>query len=283
VTYMDGTCDVGLWCRERLIKLCTSVSTAAFSVHSRGFCCNHDDHRKRIPKAVHVRSRLESATRSAVSLCRSPEPMSCGFESDLEDIAKAVVSDLLPVTSLAADLRSYDEAFFTCSQSSFHSVPNLGCASSSSGRHCRTVVAPVGAVDDGVDANLTLSRSEFVKSVMAVPTSVQDLHQEVEDVLAWNNTASCIAMQVNVLRHRSAQSAVGFIVDLIVAGERGSTMPARGIIELTSERFILAADAGDLATVSQLLINGDVNVDVSDSAGHTALFAAAVTFNLCVV
>ena len=283
-TYVDGTCDVGLWYRERLIKLCLSVCTTQFSIDSHGHCCNHDEHRKRVPKIVQVRSHLEAAARSAVSLHMSPAPMKCGFESDSEDIAKAVVSDLLPVSSLAADLHSYDEAFFTCSKSTFQSAPNLEFANSPNGHQAfdepEADVTPGSTMNDGVDANLTSSRSEFVKSVMAAPASVEDLDRETdEDILAWNNTASCIALQTNILRHRSAQSAVGFDVDSVVAGERGSVMAARGVTEIASERFILAAGAGDLATVSQLLVSAEVNVDVADSCGHTALFAAVVILN----
>jgi len=276
-TYMDCTCDVGLWYRERLIKLCTSVSSSEFSLQSHGHCCNHDEHRKRIPKVVRVRSRLESATRSAVSLHMSPEPMSYGFDSDPEDVAKAVISDLLPVTSLAADLHSYDVAFFTCSKSLLCSAPNLDYTNSSNGHQASDDVTSGSTVNDGVDADLTNSRSHLVKSVLSTLTSDQDVEQEIEeDILAWNNTASCVAMQMNILRHRSAQTAVSFDVDSVVAGDRGSSVGARGIIESASERFILAADAGDLAAVTRLLSNGDVNVDVADSIGRTALFAAVV-------
>ena len=274
-TYLNGTCDVGLWYRERLIKLCTSVSAAAFSLQAHGHCCNSDEHRKRIPKVVRVRSHLEAATRSAVSLRMSPEPMNGECESDPEDIAKAVVSDLLPVSSLAADLHSYDEAFFTCSKALFYSAPNLDDLSN--GQQVSNDVTSGRTVDDGVDANLTSSRSHLVKSVLAVPSLDQDLEQEMEeDILAWNNTASCVSVQMNILRHRSAQSTVGFDVDSVVAGDRGSTVGPKGVVEIASERFILAAGAGDLATVSQLLNSGDVNVDVADFSGHTALFAAVV-------
>lgn len=281
-TYVDGTCDVGLWYRERLIKLCTSVGGAEFSPRAHGHRCDHDEHRKRIPKVVRVRSRLEAATRSAVSLHMSPEPMNYGFESDPEDIAKAVVSDLLPVSSLAADLQSYDEAFFTCSKSLFYSAPTLDYTNSST-KH-QTDMVSESTVNDSVDANLTSSRNQLVKSVLAAPALYQDLEQELdEDILAWNNTASCIAMQVNILRHRSAQNAVSFDVNSVVMGHRGLTMGAQGVIELASERFILAADAGDLASVKNLLNSGDVNVDVSDSAGCTALFAAVVCVHFGVI
>lgn len=277
-TYTDGTCDVGLWCRERLIKLCSSVSATAFPQLLHRHRCNPDEHRKRIPKVVRVRSHLETASRSAVSLHVSPNQNNSEFESDPEDIAKAVVSDLLPVSSLAADLHSYDEAFFICSQSFFCSANNFDCTASSGGQQVSNAVTHESSVNDGVDANLTNSRSQLVESVMALPMSDQDLEQEMEDnIMAWNNTASCIAMQMNILRHRAAQSTVGFDVDLVVAGDRGSS--DRGVIEIASERFILAADAGDLTTVTQLLNNGDVNVDVADSRGYTALFAAVVCIN----
>ena len=283
-TYMDGTCDVGLWYRERLIKLCTSVGAAAFALPAHGHCLNPDRHRKRIPKVVRVRSHLEAATRSAVSLRMSPEPMNGEFESDPEDIAKAVVSDLLPVSSLAADLHSYDEAFFICSKAFFYSAPNLDDTKLSNAPQASNDLMSGSAVDDGVDATLTSSRSHLVKSVLVAPASDQDLEQETEeDISAWNNTTSCIAMQMNILRHRSAQSAVGFDVDSVVAGDRGSTSGPRGVIEIASERFILAAGAGDLATVSQLLNSGDVNVDVADFSGHTALFAAVVRLNFVVI
>lgn len=272
VTYTDGTCDVGLWYRERLIKLCTSVAAAEFSPLAHGYHCDHDQHRKRIPKVAPIRSLLESASRSKISLHMSPElTNNDGFESDPEDIAKAVVSNLLPVSSLAADLHTYDEAFFTCSKTLFHSTPNLGYTNASNEQ--QTGGRSASAVDDSVDAN----RNQLVKSVLAAPVLYPDLEEETEeDIKAWNNTASSVAMQMNILRHRSAQSGVGFDVVSVVSGDRGPTAAARGVIELASERFILAAAAGDLQTVSDLLNNGDVNVDVSDAAGQTALFAAGV-------
>lgn len=285
-TYVDGTCDVGLWHSERLIKLCSVFRAAEFSLILHGHHCNHDEHRKRIPKVVHVRSHLDVAARSAVSLRMSPEPPNYRFESDSEDIAKAVISDLLPVSSLAADLHSYDEAFFTCSKSFFRSAPDLEFTRLSNGHQAsdevQTPITAGSAINDGVDANLTSSRSEFVKSVMAARASV-DLDQETEEenILAWNNTASCIAVQTNILRHRSAQSSAGFDVDSVIAGERVSTTASRGVIEIASEEFIVAAGAGDLATVSHLLVRGEVNVDVADSAGHTALFAAVVILLCC--
>ena len=42
----------------------------------------------------------------------SPEPLDYEFEPDPETVLRAVVSDLLPSTSLAADVYAYDEAFF---------------------------------------------------------------------------------------------------------------------------------------------------------------------------
>jgi len=276
-TYVDGTCDVGLWRRERLIKLCTAVNARKFSLDAHGFFCDHDEHRRRIANVTRVRSRLELATRSAVSLRMSPEMMSNEFQSDPEGIAKAVVSDLLPVSSLAADLQSYDEAFFTCSKSFFSSAPVLNSADSSNEHRASDERPAESTVDDGVDADLTDSRSEFVKSVLAAPASCEDVDKEpVDDIVAWNDTKSSIAMQTNILRHRSAQNSVSFDVDSIVAGDRGSASGPRGVTEIASEQFILAADAGDLVTVSQLLSSGRVNVDVSDSTGYTALFAAVV-------
>ena len=87
---------------------------------------------------------------------------------------------------------------------------------------------------------------------------------------------SCIAVQMNVLRHHDAQCFVSFNVDALLHGERCGDAKDRGPIESASERLILAAGVGDLTTVAQTLDADEVSVDVADAAGRTALFAAAV-------
>jgi hypothetical protein len=65
-------------------------------------------------------------------------------------------------------------------------------------------------------------------------------------------------------------------VDEILEGGRVQKSKV-GQIESASERLITAAQSGDLASVRELLDEGNVFVDVSDKCGHTALIGAAVS------
>ena len=53
----------------------------------------------------------------------------------------------------------------------------------------------------------------------------------------------------------------------------------KGPIELASERLIENSASGDWTSVHKSLMNAEVNVNVGDSTGHTALIGSAVSTN----
>jgi ankyrin repeat protein len=311
-TYVNGTRDVGLWHRERLIKLCVTVNAAEFSLESYGFHPKPDEHRVRLSKSAYVNRRHERL-RSAVAIHKSPEPLDYEFEPDPETILRAVVSDLLPSSSLAADFYAYDEAFFAAArckslEKSNHSdvsrstlvVPNtrnendtavasaeipITVNNRTQPENCSSDVdSTVSREDSGV---VPAARMSSVKGAVTIgnvsckstakTVSCARNDDENEDAfLAWNNTPSCVAMQTNILRHQCAQNSVSFDVEMILRGERGGDRNDRGPVETASERLILAAGAGDLSAVIELLDGDMVNVDVADVNGRTSLFAATV-------
>ena len=54
----------------------------------------------------------------------------------------------------------------------------------------------------------------------------------------------------------------------------------KGPIELASERLIENSASGDWTSVHKSLMNAEVNVNVGDSTGHTALIGSAVSNHL---
>nr|XP_002733450.1 PREDICTED: ankyrin repeat and MYND domain-containing protein 1-like [Saccoglossus kowalevskii] len=97
-------------------------------------------------------------------------------------------------------------------------------------------------------------------------------------ITALNNTPSFMNIQTHMYKHRRRQSSMSFDVQKLLVGDR-SGFAVEGPIEIASEKFIKAAGKGDLKTVYNLLTNGDVDVDVADQCGNTALLAAAVNMN----
>lgn len=94
-------------------------------------------------------------------------------------------------------------------------------------------------------------------------------------VVAWNNTPSCMRIQAHILRHQNQQNCVAFDLDAILSGSRG-WHGERGPIEVMSEQFLMLAANNGLKEIKRILQNGDVDVDVADVNGHTALIGAVV-------
>ena len=93
----------------------------------------------------------------------------------------------------------------------------------------------------------------------------------------WNRTPSCLKLQTHVLQHSQEQKNVGFDVDAVLRGSRGTEESNKGMIEVASEEFLQAAMNGKIKVVRDMLENNRVNVDVADCRGHTALIGAAVS------
>jgi hypothetical protein len=255
MTYANGTRDVGLWHRERLIKLCTVVDGVGLDLRGRGFAVKPEEHQRRLPKVAVVRQRLERLG-SVNVLPRTPQPLNYGYEPSPELVSRSVLSDALPVTCLAADLQAFDEAFFAAAAAAAASSASRSAERQSSSASDR--------------------KSSSAKSDASA--TVGDKNDETGDVIAWNYTPSCMSLQSHVLRHSAARTSVEFDVDAVLRGERCGPSDDRGPGERSSECLIRAAAAGDMNVVSELIDSAEVNVDVTDRAGSTALFAATVMY-----
>ena len=73
MTYADGSQDVGLWCRERLVKVCSTVEGVRLDLEARGFPpAPVDEPRQRIQKAPVIRPRLERLSSAKVNGQQTP-------------------------------------------------------------------------------------------------------------------------------------------------------------------------------------------------------------------
>lgn len=257
MTYADGTRDVGLWHRERLIKLCIVVDGISLDLAARGFTVKPEEHRRYLPKVAVVRQRLERLG-SVNVLPRTPQPLIYGYEPSPELVSRSVLSDALPVTCLAADLQAFDEAFFAAAAVA------------------TTASSPSAAAAERSCSSTSDRKSSSGKTDAATSPGAEN--DVTGDVIAWNCTPSCMSIQSHILRHSAARTSVEFDVDAVLRGERCGPTDDRGPVERSSERLIRAAAAGDLNVVSELIEDAEVNVDVADAAGFTALFAATVIF-----
>jgi len=267
MTYSDGRRDVGLWQRERLIKLCTKVDGVNLDLASHGFLIKPSEYQQYLPKIAVVRQTLERLGSADVLPPRAPQPLVYGYEPSPELISRSVVSDVLPTSCLAADLQSFDEAFFAAAAA----AAAVSVSKSGSSR-CSQSNGGIEILSDKTDSNVTEARFETRSSTLPL----SDEGRNDGGVIAWNTTPSCISMQSHILRHSTAQRYVQFDVEAVTGGDRCGVADDRGPVEISSTRLISAAAAGDMSTVVELIDEGEVNVDVADRGGHTALFAATV-------
>lgn len=95
-------------------------------------------------------------------------------------------------------------------------------------------------------------------------------------VFAWNSTPSCMLLQAHILRHHQQQQNVGFDIEAILSWSRGRH-GQRGPTEIKSEEFLILAANNEVKRIEGILHRGEVNVDVADMNGHTALIGATVS------
>lgn len=113
MTYPNGCQDVGLWFRERIVKLCFPVENAFTLRNCKEYEDCIDENRKCVPlEGIHCRHDLIGAI-----LGYTPELFDYDFNLSTCDLSRELLLDTLPVGCLAADLAAYDEAFFGCVQS----------------------------------------------------------------------------------------------------------------------------------------------------------------------
>lgn len=121
----------------------------------------------------------------------------------------------------------------------------------------------------------SLSSAHNLNENSNVQSQLETCNDHMSDVVAWNNTPSCMRIQAHILRHQNRQNCVKFDLGAILSGSRGCH-GERGPIEVVSEQFLMLAANNGLKEIKRILQNGDVDVDVADVNGHTALIGAVV-------
>ena len=111
LTYSDGRFDVGMWKRHKLVRISSAVDSP-FSLSELGYNLPPGAEMDRLaackpPERV-ARSRQEILERLGV--VAAPAPFEYPWTPDIEELAAAVLSDTLPPTCLAADLKALDDA-----------------------------------------------------------------------------------------------------------------------------------------------------------------------------
>jgi len=110
VCYTDGRYDVGLWKRDRLVRIASAVDNP-FSLTELGYGVLPDSEDR--PTAWQeqrvARSRREVLERCSVTA--APAQFQYPWTPDIEELAAAVLRDTLPPTCVAADLQALDDAF----------------------------------------------------------------------------------------------------------------------------------------------------------------------------
>ncbi len=258
MSYQDGSQDVGLWHREKLVKLCTAVP-CAFTVK------DHPDfhYDPEQSKAYIQIDEPQNQTPLLEEMTKPPSAFEYPPHVNMEDKLKSLFSEGLYFGSCALDIKSFDDAFFERSSST-------------------ESVSAVGQPDSATNSQTSLSNTTQSRpnSRKQDKSDSSEKCQPDERILAWNNTSSCIAMQKHIERHKSRQGVVSFNVDAVLKGNRKKFGP-KGPIELASEAALEAAAIGEIQKLKNILNAGLVDVEVSDKSGHSLLLGAAVSLFLC--
>ena len=248
LSYPDGNQDVGLWHREKLVKLCTSVP-GAFTMKDH----NEFDYSTEDVKIYVDPEEIQNQTDVLEGIVNPPPEFDYPLLPDISDRTKVLFSDGLHTGSVAMDIKAFDDAFFK----------KTSTPASQSRPECKS----------GAKQSKTPSVKEHSPQSEDSQNS-PDLNSK--KMLAWNNTPSSIVMQIHIEKHKFRQDSTPFSVDAIIKGDRSDFGP-KGHIELTSEELLQSAMLGDLQKVKKILNSGQVHVDVADKLGHTALMGTSVS------
>ena len=106
----NGTRDIGLWNREKLVKICSTIEGAFSLKNFNEFETLLDDAKSYIT-ADDLKARYDILE---VLLKSCPN---YGNKINVDNLAKALLIDTLPVESLSADKLAYDHAFYEAIES----------------------------------------------------------------------------------------------------------------------------------------------------------------------
>jgi len=116
--YADGRCDVGLWKRQKLMRISSTVDDNPVSLSQLGYdvttttvAADDDDGSLAATGDVKrvARERAEILARCNISTAEASFDYS--WSPDVDELAAAVLREVLPPSCLAADLKALDDAF----------------------------------------------------------------------------------------------------------------------------------------------------------------------------
>ena len=108
MSYPDGTQDVGLWHREQLIRLCTSIPGAFTMKNHTEFDYNPEEN------AIYIEPDfVQNRTDVIDDIINPPEDFRYSPDSQIQAETESIFSDTLDTRSQAADVQSFDQAFFS--------------------------------------------------------------------------------------------------------------------------------------------------------------------------
>ena len=247
-SYPDGSQDVGLWHREKLVKLCEAIpGTFTMKDHAE-FDYSPDDVKKYINP-----QEIQNQTDVLEGIVNPPVEFDYPPQVDIANRTNLLFSDTLHTGSIAMDIKCFDDAFFE-----------------------RTTRSKSQDAEE-----IPKNKSQMPKgnSPQVTENSQNSADLTGKKMLAWNNTPSSIVMQIHVEKHKQRQNSTSFTIEEVLKGDRSSFGP-KGPTELASEEFLQATILGDLIKVKKLLNGGHVHVDVADKSGHTALMGTSVSILL---
>lgn len=179
--YKDDCRDVGLWKRNRLVRICSAAPVdSPFSLSQLGY-----DVPARPPLSPPTtttadgdqadRSRRDALQRCGVTV-QDAAPFDYPFVPDFDELAAAVLCDFLPPSCRAADLQALDDAFVADDSASTSRKPSsdglrsrLGSMASQYG--ARPPVSIPVVKEEGEEQARALADSGAGKELQASPES----------------------------------------------------------------------------------------------------------------
>ena len=237
-TYADGTQDCGLWKKELLLKICSSIRDAFSIIDFPEFEFDPKEHEMMLSSGdANPLNLVENSMNqfSEYSQSQLPAPPYCSTAST--DVKEVRFDDQI-LENIVYDLYS-------------NRLPSVD------------------------SRQLVYDQSEFDSAFYAEALSANNNEVQIKSAVAFNKTPALIVMQRHVLRNHYWENDQHFNVKNMMVGNR-SEIADRGPIEKASEMFLNGALQGDNEVVTRILRLRACYVDVMDRNGNTAVHLAAI-------
>lgn len=274
-TYINGDQDVGLWERERLVKILSSIK-GSFSIK------DHEEY-DYLPEDHFI---------FIDDICNTDEieknPDVLGLKCPISETRVPNIDDYeihYSQYALRNTRTPYEEQRREISAKNMHLDAQLSSDSIKTDQNCaksdvlESEMSNVSLKSD----NVKKSRGSSRKSRSPEKKSRSSTREQKEKkkilnrIIAWNRTNTLIKMQKHILKHKPYQHNATFNVGKLLSFKREGYCQ-QGSLEKASEEFIIAAMSGDEKIIDTLLSAKKVHPDVADVSGFTALIGAAINW-----